>query len=348
MAKYRVAVAGTGSRGGDHLMAFQENSDRFEVVAIADINPESVARAAERLGVKNTFNDADQMLEAVKPDVFCFCTQPAVRLELARLAVKHKVKGLAYEKPMALSLADAKEISTLTRENGIKGIVSHQMKYGGHFQNVKRLIDEGQLGTLHTIHVTSKGWMGPYMTHLVDYMLHFNGYAPAEWVLGAVHGRDYLNDEHPSPGYIAGIVQFSNGVRGIVESGPMSPHVPGEDSFWFDSRLAVYGDKGYAQACVGKGWQAVTSSVPGVQGGQDCWSATHDQPLYIRDFADWLDDDAKVHSCNDQSAYMGYEIAMGCLISAVERKRMDIPIDPPAVPAVERLADILPDTPSLT
>ena len=37
MSKYRVAVLGVGSRGSDHLRAFEANSDRFEVVALADI-----------------------------------------------------------------------------------------------------------------------------------------------------------------------------------------------------------------------------------------------------------------------------------------------------------------------
>ena len=78
MSKYRVAVAGTGSRGTTHLMAFEQNSDRFEIVAVADINEASVNTAGDKFGVEKRFLDAGEMLQAVKPDVFCFCTQPAI------------------------------------------------------------------------------------------------------------------------------------------------------------------------------------------------------------------------------------------------------------------------------
>jgi len=347
MSKYRVALAGTGSRGSTHLMAFQQNRDRFEVVALADINEKSVNTAGDKYGIEKRFLDAGEMLAAVKPDVFCFCTQPAIRLEMVELAVEHKVKGLAYEKPIAVDLATAKKMAQLTRDNGTKAIISHQMKYGEHFRNVKRLIDEGQLGTLHTIHATSKGWMGPYMTHLVDYMLHYNGYTPAEWVLGTVHGRDYLTDEHPSPGFIAGLVQFANGVRGIVEAGPMAPHVPGEEQFWFDSKIAVYGDKGMATTRIGLGWDAVTSSVPGVQGEPGCWNADHDQPPYIRDFADWLDDDAKVHPCNDQDAYKGFQIMAALCRSVIEGGQVALPLTDDGMDEIEALQQAMPDKPVL-
>jgi len=36
-----------------------------------------------------------------------------------------------------------------------------------------------------------------------------------------------------------------------------------------------------------------------------------DMPPYVAEIADWLDDDRKVHSCNFNSAYAGFEIMMG-------------------------------------
>ena len=41
-----------------------------------------------------------------------------------------------------------------------------------------------------------------------------------------------------------------------------------------------------------------------------------DMPPYIQEMADWLDDDARVHSCHFGSAYKGFEIMMAFCRSA--------------------------------
>ena len=44
-----------------------------------------------------------------------------------------------------------------------------------------------------------------------------------------------------------------------------------------------------------------------------------DMPPYVDEMADWLDDDSKVHPCNGDNAYQGFEIQMGILRSVAER-----------------------------
>ena len=51
-----------------------------------------------------------------------------------------------------------------------------------------------------------------------------------------------------------------------------------------------------------------------------------DMPPYIQQIADWLDDDAKVHECNFESAYQGFEIMMGLCRSAAERGQVALPL----------------------
>jgi hypothetical protein len=60
----------------------------------------------------------------------------------------------------------------------------------------------------------------------MDYLRLYNDNAEADWVIGQVHGRNKLSDNHPSPDYAGVFIQFSNGVRGIVEIGALSPDVP--------------------------------------------------------------------------------------------------------------------------
>ena len=103
---YKAAIAGGGKRGKVHGKAFRENP-RFELVGIADVDAEKLTDAAELCGNPEQFDDAAKMLSATKPDIFCFCTPPTLRLPFIKMGVEAGVKLIAYEKPMATSMSEA-------------------------------------------------------------------------------------------------------------------------------------------------------------------------------------------------------------------------------------------------
>ena len=337
--KYTVAICGTGKRGKVHAEYFHKDG-RFQVVAISGRNPEKLQAAAQLAGNPAKYLDAAQMLCETKPDVFCFCTPPSVRLSMVRLGLEHGAKLIAYEKPIATSLQEAAQITGLCRKAGVKTVVCHQLKYGDHFQKVKALISSGALGRLHTVYGYTLGWLLQMGTHVVDYCRYFNGEAEAEWVLGQACGREKLTDSHPSPDYLMGEIQFANGVRGIVQVGNLAPDVPEVEYFWHKVRIGAQGTEGFAEALIGGGWRAVTRDSGGPISGAGTWNAPHDQPLYIRDIALWLDDATHTHPCNGESSYKGFEIIMALCRSAIERRKITLPLEP-GEPEIERLARIL-------
>jgi len=324
MTKYNVALLGCGARGQIHAEAFIENSDRFNLVALCDKNTERLKALSSIVNAPKTYTDVEEMLSREKPDVFCFATQPQIRLKLIELGIKYGVKAIAYEKPMATSLAEAQRIRDLCRKAKVKTIVSHQQKYGSHWQKVKELIDRGEIGKIHTIHATSKGWLLHLGTHLIDYMMFFNKGYRGLWVVGHVHGKERLSTTHPEPDYAMGQIKFENGVRGIIECGPLAPDQPGENEFWVNAGVTVYGSEGYAQTILGSGWRAVTKSS-GFVSGVGGFNPAKDQPPYLRDLAYWLDDPARVHPCNGEVSYHGFELMMGICLSALENKKVTIP-----------------------
>ena len=324
---YTVAIYGTGKRGKVHAETFHKD-ERFRVVAISGRNQEKLDAAAALAGNPEKYVDAAQMLRETKPDVFCFCTPPSVRLEMVRLGVEHGSKLIAYEKPMATSFNEAAEITDLCRKAGVKSVVSHQLKYGSHFQKVKEIISSGALGRIHTVYGHTLGWLLQMGTHVADYVRYFNQEAEAEWVFGQVAGREKLTDSHPSPDYALGEIQFANGVRGLVEIGNLAPDVPEVEYFWHKVRIGAQGTEGFAEALIGGGWRAVTRDSGGPISGPGCWNAQLDQPPYIRDIALWLDDPARVHPSNGESAFKGFEIVMAICRSAIERRKITLPLEP--------------------
>ena len=68
------------------------------------------------------------------------------------------------------------------------------------------------------------------------------------------------------------------------------------------------------------------------------------QTPYYTEYADWLDDDSRLHSCNIETAFHGYEILEAICISALDKKRVDLPLsDYTYEPVLERMTRELPE-----
>ncbi|HZT70692.1 MAG TPA: Gfo/Idh/MocA family oxidoreductase [Terriglobia bacterium] len=339
-SKYSVVVVGLGKRGMHHAEAFANNG-RFEIIGLCDVDEARLEAAVQKFGRPKADTNAKSLLQGLKPDVFCFCTLPQLRLEMVRMGVESGARLIAFEKPIALSTNEALEVMKLVRDAGVKTVVSHQHRYGEHYKKVREIIASGAIGRVHTVYGTATGWMMHMLTHLIDYIRWFNDNAEAEWVVGQASGKGKFSDNHPSPDYVAGLIQFSNGVRGIVESGDGAPDVPEVDYWWRKCRIGAQGTEGFAEVLTGGGWRAITRDSGGVISGPGCMDYAHDMPPYIQEIADWLDDPNKVHPCNGESAYKGFEIMMGICRSAVHRGKIRLPLGP-GEPELEALARALP------
>jgi predicted dehydrogenase len=337
---YTVGIAGLGKRGKVHADVFYKNP-RFKVVGLADVDAGRIADAAALCGNPEGFDDAGKMLAATKPDIFCFCTPPTVRLPLIKLGVENGAKLIAYEKPMATNMTEAIEMKKVLDEAGVKSVQSHQRKYNIQFVKCKEVVDSGALGRIHTIYGTGTGWMMHLATHIADYIRWFNGGSEVEWVVGQAFGREKLTDNHPSPDYLGGFIQFTNGVRGIMEVGEVAPDVPEVDYWWRKVRFLIEGTEGFAEVHVGGGWRAVTKSRGAEGSDEGTWDADHEQVPYIEDIALWLDG-TKVHPCNGEDGYKDQEIMCGLMRSAVERKKIDFPLGS-GEPELEAIGKVLPE-----
>ncbi len=324
MAKYKVMVVGMGKRGKHHAAAFQGN-ENFEVVAICDISNDMLNSAAESLGLDNVVkgSDAAGIANQVKPDVFCFCTMPKLRYDMVKIAVDCGAKLVAFEKPIGENLEEAIKTKALIEASGIKAVVSHQHRYGKHYQKVKKIAASGALGRIEMISATATGWMTHMMSHMIDYMSWYNDYNDVTWVMGQAAGKGKEKDNHPSPDYIGGFVQYANGVRGYVECGAGAPDQPDVGKWWGKNRICVQGTEGFAEVLTNGGWRAVTRD--GVQSGDGVMNYDADMPPYIQDMADWLND-GKVHECCFANAYAGFEAMMGIVRSAAEGGQVAMPM----------------------
>ena len=342
MSKYRVLVVGMGKRGKHHAAHFHANP-RFEVVGICDIDPSKLDAVAAGLGDPATGSDAAAMAAELRPDVFCFCTLPRIRSEMVQIGIDSGAKLIAFEKPVALTSREGQKVKALLANSSAKVVVSHQHRYGKHYRAVKGTIAAGKIGEVHTVYGTSQGWAAHMLSHLIDYTMWFNDYAKPQWVLAQAAGKHKFSDVHASPDYIAGFVQFENGVRGVYECGGGAPDTPEVERWWGKCTIGATGSSGYAEVYTGNGWKAVTGD--GILHGDGAMAYDLDMPGYIQDMALWLDEGI-VHPCCFEHAYTGFEVMMAMFRSAACGGQVALPL----VGETDELADLegtMPDAPVL-
>src|SRR5882724_11819329 len=321
MFQYSVVIVGMGKRGMHHGAAFNANP-RFKVTGICDIDQMRLDEAAAKLGNPQTSTDAAALAKALKPDLFCFCTLPNLRLAFIKIGVESGAKLIAFEKPVAMTSAEGLRIKQALDSKGTKAVVSHQHRYGEHYKKVKEIVASGALGRIHTVYGTATGWAAHMLSHLIDYTCWFNDYADAEWVMAQAAGRGKLADLHTSPDYIAGVVHFKNGVRGLYDCGAGAPDVPEVPYWWRKCRI---GAEGFAEVMTGGGWRALSKSG-GYQSGDGGMDYNYDMPPYVQQMADWLDDDKKIHPCCFANAYKGFEIMSALYRSVGEGGQVSLPL----------------------
>jgi len=148
MDKLRIGIIGCGRIVEEgHVQAFEENSSRAEVVALADPSPQRLSVIGELLNVaeKGRFADYRDMLAQSELDVVDLALPHFLHEEITVHAAEQGVDILS-EKPLSTSLESVERILRAVKENGVRLGVYHNYKWMPPFAKAKELIDEGRIG----------------------------------------------------------------------------------------------------------------------------------------------------------------------------------------------------------
>lgn len=146
---WRIGCAGAGFIMADcHLVAYRTAG--FNPVAIASRNPDTATAVAARHAIPSVHADyaallADPQVEildvAVPPQ-----NQPALIHEAVRVG-RGRLRGILAQKPLALSVTEAKEIVAACADAGIVLAVNQNMRFDQSVRAMKHLLTRGDLGT---------------------------------------------------------------------------------------------------------------------------------------------------------------------------------------------------------
>ncbi len=137
--------------GGEHARAWDNRRDA-EVVAVCDPDESRCRELAGKYGTAGYARWHDAIAhEGI--NVVSICSPVCFHRDLA-VAAAEAGKHVLCEKPMALTLSDADDMIAAADANGVQLVVCHQYRGLGHFQVLKRLVDNDTLGTPLHVHMT--------------------------------------------------------------------------------------------------------------------------------------------------------------------------------------------------
>lgn len=147
-----VGTIRAGFIGGGFMARVHSRAARVagaDLSAIASSTPERAAAAAQILGVEHSFADAAALVGG-DSDVVHICTPNATHAPLASLAIAAG-KHVICEKPLATTLADARDLQAAAAQHGVVAAVPFVYRYHPMVREARARIAAGEIGTLLTV-----------------------------------------------------------------------------------------------------------------------------------------------------------------------------------------------------
>jgi UDP-N-acetyl-2-amino-2-deoxyglucuronate dehydrogenase len=248
----RVGIIGTGAISQKHALAYKNIG--FRITACTDINPVNGQKFADEHGAVFVPHYED-LCRRPDVDYVDVCTFPDFRLQPIRICAQSG-KAVQVQKPIATSVAVAREMIAAARAGGITlGVVS-QHRFDDSSLFLKKAIDNGRLGKLlqcdayvkwfRSAEYYSRPIKGSWAVegggalinqavHQIDVLRWLAGpvaKVSAMWQLGALHRIE-------SEDVINALLRYENGATGVIQA---------STAIWpgYSERIELHGTKGTA------------------------------------------------------------------------------------------------------
>ena len=159
--RLRLAVAGL-THGHVHGILGRPDRGDVEIVGIVEKDHDLAKRYAEHYGLAASLfhDDLGAMLDAVKPEAVAAFGPTSDHLAVVEACAPRKIHVMV-EKPLALSLAEARRMAELAAANGVQVITNYETTwYGSHRKMSELVVQKGIVGGIRKV-VIHDGHAGP-------------------------------------------------------------------------------------------------------------------------------------------------------------------------------------------
>lgn len=158
MERIRTAVIGTGFMGRVHLEALRR-IEHVDVVEVAATSADKGRAAAEGYNVLNSTGDWQDVMRDPSIDAVHVCTPNDSHFPIAKAALEAG-KHVLCEKPLAMSSAQARELTDLAAAKKLRNALCHNLRFYPMVQQMKAMREAGAFGDILVVQGTySQDWM---------------------------------------------------------------------------------------------------------------------------------------------------------------------------------------------
>ncbi len=143
----RIAMIGAGSVSDYHHMPGIRLDPRATLAAVCDANPRLVRERAEQWQVERFSQDYREICASDAIDAVIIATPNNVHLPIALEAIKHG-KHVMCEKPLGLSVPQAKEMYLAACRAGVVHMTAFTYRFAPSLKYMHALIQNGELGEI--------------------------------------------------------------------------------------------------------------------------------------------------------------------------------------------------------
>lgn len=194
-----------------HLGAYEAFSSELQIVAAMD----PVAEAREQFALHRPqipLVDDVATLARFEPDVVSVCTPSVDHASTVRKLLEiPSVRVIWCEKPLAMSLADAKGLVEGCARRNVRLIVGHVRRWVPLWRRLKARIDAKEIGPLRSLRISMPNRLWSIGSHAVDLAAMLGGKTVS------VVGMDVpalAEDDEPTR---SALLLFQSGASGVIE-----------------------------------------------------------------------------------------------------------------------------------
>jgi len=145
MERVKLGIIGCGRiTQGCHLPAIAE-TDSVELVAACDANEELATNVISSHGAKWACDNVEQLCQSEDVEAVVICLPHHLHAQ-AVLTAARGGKHILVEKPFANTTAECDEMINAAGQSGVVLMVGHVMRFSAEFQQLKSVIDRGDVG----------------------------------------------------------------------------------------------------------------------------------------------------------------------------------------------------------
>jgi len=235
-----AGVIGVGNMGRHHARNYAEMTG-VNLVGVADPN-EAVGKEIAQKSKCNYYADYKELLKNEKLDLVTIAVPTKLHKKVALDCINAGVHIL-IEKPIALSVKDAKEVVAKARAKGVKFTVGHIERFNPAVLKLKELIDSGKLGKIISVSTFRLGPLPMQIkdanvvidigVHDIDIMNWFFGRMPKKIIAQGGNALHQTQEDH-----VEAFLDYGTG-SGIMSANWITPLKV--------RKLAVSGEKAYVE-----------------------------------------------------------------------------------------------------